>query len=303
MKKLFAVLAAMMVLAMGTTVFAAVSPDDQDGYTEAEKQAVGSIDMEKTAAVDVSGNAIGITVKPVSRTEHLANNATAQEAAEKALSNGEISLELKENQTPKADVLGVVEVKAPDGTQYPVTLTIPVSGVKQGDTVLVLHYVDGKWENLIPTLVANGYVKATFYSFSPIAVVLVEAADSITPPDDDNKSTEDNPDDVTNANNGDSNSSINNSGNITNIDNSQNINVTDNSRNTTINNYNDQADTKSDAAGTGSKNAGSQKAVSNAELTSPKTGQAVPKIKILAAFCAAGILVCGLKVKEAKQIL
>ena len=33
-KQIFAVLAAIMVLAMGTTVFAAASPEDEAGYSE-----------------------------------------------------------------------------------------------------------------------------------------------------------------------------------------------------------------------------------------------------------------------------
>ena len=274
-KQIFAVIAAIMVLTMGTTVFAAASPEDEAGYSEAEKKAVGAIDMGCTQAVDAKGNAIGLTVTPVSDTKYIATNSVAQTTAENALKNGLIKLSLKENQTPKADVLGVVEVKAPEETSYPVTITIPVGGVKAGDTVLLLHYVGNGWESVVPSVVGDGYVKGVFRSFSPVAVVLVEAADS-TPSGSDNVNSDSVKEETTETT----------------------ITVTNkivNTTETTDNYYEEEKDTTV-AGSTAPKSAkGGEKAV-----TSPKTGKPVSMQLYIAAICAAGILVCGYQVKKNK---
>lgn len=273
-KQIFAVLAAIMVLAMGTTVFAAASPEDEAGYSEAEKKAVGAIDMGSTQAVDAKGNTVGLTVTPVSDTKYIATNSFAQTTVENALSNGVLKLSLKENQTPKADVLGVVEVKAPEATSYPVTITIPVGGVKAGDTVLLLHYVGNGWESIVPSEVGDGYVKGVFYSLSPVAVVLVEAADS-TPSEGDHGNSDSVREETTET-----------TVTVTNV-----VNTTE-----TTDNYYDEEKNTTAEDGTVPKGAMSGEKV----VTSPKTGEPVPMLLFIAAICSAGILVCGYQVKKNK---
>lgn len=154
-KKIAGLLAAVMVLAMGTTVFAAPSAE---AGAETEK-AVGSVKTEATA-VTPDGKSVTVTVKAVETTSEV---AAANKAAE-----------------GKGTVLGIVDVTAtiPEGAKS-VDVTFAVDGVKAGDNIVVLHQkADGKWETLPIVKVEDGKVTATFTSFSPVVVVKAKAAAS-----------------------------------------------------------------------------------------------------------------------------
>ncbi len=90
------------------------------------------------------------------------------------------------NKIVTANVLSVVEITAgPDAVKnadgsYTVTLNVP--GVKPGDSVLILHYHMGYWQEIIPTSVGNGTVTAVFKGFSPVAVVKVSVDGGVVSP-------------------------------------------------------------------------------------------------------------------------
>lgn len=177
-RKLSAIVTAVMILSMGAAqVFAAGSPTEDDGYSEAAEEAVGNIQKDGIIAVDSSGERIAVKVTPVGSGSHITDEETAQVAAEEAVEAELVDLAVGENEEIVASVLGVVEVKAEDDAQFPVTLSIPVSNVSFGDAVILLHYVDGAWETIVPSLVGDGYVEAEFWSLSPVAVVLIESVE------------------------------------------------------------------------------------------------------------------------------
>ena len=153
-KKIAGLLAAVMVLAMGTTVFAAPSAE---AGAETEK-AVGSVKTEATA-VTPDGKSVTVTVKAVENTSVLAD---AKKEAE-----------------GKGTVLGIVDVTADLKGAKSVDVTFSVAGVKAGENIVVLHQkADGKWETLPIVKVEDGKVTATFTSFSPVVVVKAKAAAS-----------------------------------------------------------------------------------------------------------------------------
>lgn len=63
--------------------------------------------------------------------------------------------------------------------KFPLTITFTVNGIKAGDKVILLHYVDAAkgWEKL-DTTTGNGTVTATFNSLSPVAFIKVADATS-----------------------------------------------------------------------------------------------------------------------------
>ena len=70
-------------------------------------------------------------------------------------------------------------VKNADGT-YTVTFNVP--GVKAGDSILILHFHMGYWQEIIPVSVGNGTVTAVFKDFSPVAVVKFSADNGVVAP-------------------------------------------------------------------------------------------------------------------------
>lgn len=142
-KKLAGMLAALMVLTMGTTVFAATSPTAED-ISQAESAATS---VTTDSGVSLSKSQITITVY--------------KEATEKA-----------EAITDDAEVLAAFELTAPADATFPMAVTISVSGIKKGDTVKVLHKCGQHgWETLTPSKTSDGSVTVSVHSLSPIAVV------------------------------------------------------------------------------------------------------------------------------------
>ena len=139
-KKLVAMLAALTVLACGTTVLAAPSVSAPD------------VLLDKVTSVTAS-NGVVVTLNEVGT----AVVEKAEEAAEKV--------------TKDSEVLALVDVNVPAGTKFPITLTFEVEGVKAGDNIYILHFENGKWETIKPSKVEDGKVTATFKSLSPVAIV------------------------------------------------------------------------------------------------------------------------------------
>ena len=198
--------AAVLVVSMGTTVFAASSPtagqvsavkpsttqNVQVEKVEVKDSSVYASNTKATGVVKdattgdvvdanvtvnkVSNDTVATTAKEIEtqlkNVEQLAANTANSDALKAAAkdSNKRIVTEIKT----------VVNIKAGDGVVVteanPITLTISAD-VKVGDSVVILHWNGSAWETIKPSEVRDGEVVATFTSLSPVAVVKLSAAD------------------------------------------------------------------------------------------------------------------------------
>lgn len=190
-KKLISVLAAVMVLTMGTTVFAATSPTTKS-VSKVEVNAAQTVVVKPTETQTPESYVSGISTISTgagnaSVTAVTANELEAAKAEIQSQMNDVAKLAdtigasaLKESATDSSKQITPVvrfaaDVTAPAGVtvsaQNPITLDIPVAGIADGANVAVLHWNGTSWEVIKPDSVANGVVKATFTSLSPIFVV------------------------------------------------------------------------------------------------------------------------------------
>lgn len=315
-KKLAAILAGLLVLTMGTTVFAqtdgSASVDSKAQEAEKYKQNISSIEIS-------SGT---VSVKA-------ADPKVMDEAKAEAAKAGAV-----DNVLAMADVHPSVE-DASSG----LTVKFYISGVSKGDNVYALHQkADGTWE-VCNTVVGNGYVKVTLYSFSTIAIVKYDDGAVVTPTQqinskddtDDgnttnnttntttNNTTNTTTGDTTNTttntttgdtgntnstttnttgdtnNNGGSTSTTNNNpvdNSVGNTTNSTTYNTTNNTTNNTIGNaaVSDNNGAAADGAAVTRTSAGS-----SGVATSPKTGSGIPAIPVIALLALMSIAVCTKK--------
>lgn len=222
-RKLAGLLTALMVLAMGTTAFAAGSPSPDRNNNS------GTTSTPPSASQDTAiGNATNTKITQVS--EAVADSAKRVASVV----------------SPDAQVMAVVDV-AYDGVipAGGVQISFSLAGVQAGDNYVLLHQLpDGRWEVIRPDSIENGVIKATFTSLSPVAFVKIASSQNVPAPG---------TNDVNNGANG-----------------------TTNKPGTTTSTSNTAA---------------------KAVAASPKTGAALPVLPVLAMICAAGIVVCGRKVK------
>ena len=310
MKKVVAsMLAMLLVLSMGTTVFAAKSPDSQAALEELAKQ--WDSNVSDVSAYNSNNNIVSVTrTKPTTDQVSKANSAAKQASKD-------------------AEVLGMTDLSVGKNvnTSKGIRLTFSVPGVKSTDKVYVLHQLStGEWETLKPTSISDGQVTVTLYSFSPVAIVRYPSNVNVPVSAPTKNQTENNTNNSESNNNshnttGDSqnnsqtfNPNNNNSQTNNNNNNQTNNNQVDVKQNVTVNypdkngNYDDgyndgYSDGKSDAksAGktssytTGTNGGSANGAVAAVGMTSPKTGASVPALPILAVAVVAGIIVCGRK--------
>ena len=199
-KKLISVLAAVMILSFGTTVFAANSPvasNVAESVTEnAEQKAEVSGDVatkapadyvkDTTVTTDAAAGYIDITALDQATVSNAA--AVTKEQLKDVINVAENYIggtkgdALEAEATDASKKLSAEIVTAVNATpvnmevsaQNPVTLTFKVAGVKATDYIMVLHNKNGVWEN-IPCTVGDGTVTATFTSLSPVVIVRFSA--------------------------------------------------------------------------------------------------------------------------------
>ena len=191
------------------------------------------------------------------------------------------------------------------------TVKFYISGVSKGDNVYALHQkADGTWE-VCNTVVGNGYVKVTLYSFSTIAIVkyddgaVVTPTQQINPKDDTDDGNTTNNTTNTNStttnttgdtnNNGGSTSTTNNNpvdNSVGNTTNSTTYNTTNNTTNNTIGNA---AASDNNGAAAGGAAVTRTSAGSSGVATSPKTGSGIPAIPVIALLALMSIAVCTKK--------
>ena len=147
--------AAVMVLGMGMTVFAAGSSTASDTReTPVFQSAVQSLSAATIAAFPEVTAVEGATVTAVSPDVA----AAAVSEAGKVYGNNTF-------------IATLVDINVP-GATFPYTFTIYNPNVWAGQKVTILHYVDEKWERITPGKVADNAVTLTTNSFSPFAVVI-----------------------------------------------------------------------------------------------------------------------------------
>lgn len=303
-KKLAAILAGLLVLTMGTTVFAQTdgSPSVDSKAQEAEKY------KQNISSIEISSGTVSVKA---------ADPKVMDEAKAEAAKAGTV-----DNVLAMADVHPSVE-DASSG----LTVKFYISGVSKGDNVYALHQkADGTWE-VCNTVVGNGYVKVTLYSFSTIAIVkyddgaVVTPTQQINPKDDtDNGNTTNNTTNTTTNNttntttgdtgntnstttnttgdtnnNGGSTSTTNNNpvdNSVGNTTNSTTYNTTNNTTNNTIGNA---AASDNNGATAGGAAVTRTSAGSSGVATSPKTGSGIPAIPVIALLALMSIAVCTKK--------
>lgn len=305
-KKIFAgVLTAMMlVLTMGTTVFAAPSPDS-DVVLQQKTDEINKATSVDSNAVNSNNEIIKVTATAVTKDQYSAANTVAK------------------GQDSGATVVAMKNISVPEGTNAKkgIKVTIRANGIKSGDNVYVLHQLSsGAWQTLKPDSIANGSVTVTLYSFSPVAVVKyssgVTPAVTGDPSKDENSGTDsdkvnNNENSNTNSNstgsqnnsqsnpqtntNNQSNSQTNNQNNPVNVNQNVTVKYPDSNKDENYDKgYNDgYADGASSVKGSsaGDKNSASY-------VTAPKTGAALPVLPIVAVFAFAGTVVCHRKTRS-----
>lgn len=138
------VVALTMVLALSSVALAVPSP-------------IGS------NVIETSGNVEKVEVKTISEVALTELSAAA---------NDYIASQFGSNYV--ADTLLAMDLVVTRTDNNPVTLSLNVSGVKVGDIILVIHEKEDGSKEVIPAQVlANGVIKFTLTSFSPISIVKV----------------------------------------------------------------------------------------------------------------------------------
>lgn len=140
-----------------------------------------NVDYYLTTAVYYGAHKHGVTeqtvVAGVHRTEMLLRDV---EALGSSMGNFEIASAARNPfKYVTADVLTVIDLtpdqgKGPDGKNE---ATIGVSTVSPTDKILVLHYTNAGWENIMPSYVGDERVSFKSDSMSPFVVVRINVTD------------------------------------------------------------------------------------------------------------------------------
>ena len=309
-KMLMGVLAMLLVLTMGTTVFASPSPNPDTGLDRKAQEWHNNV---KQAIVKGKNNTIyNVTKEKVSAKEVTSVNEVVNSISTSGKVLAMTDLSVKNVDTSK----GVT-----------VTISVDPTLISSGYNAYLLHrYGDGQWEVIKPSSISNGQVTFTVYSLSPVAVaefpsnVSVPVSDpSKNQPANNNTNNNTNSSESSNSTNShntsgpsQSNSNSSNSSNSNNQSNSQtnnqnnpvnvNQNVTvkypdfdteDNYDNGYSDGYQDGRNSVKGASATNGKVASG--VTTSAGILSPKTGASLPALPIVAVFALAGIVVCGKK--------
>jgi hypothetical protein len=314
MKKLFAgmVVSIMLIGMMGTTVFAAKSPNSA--------AAVQSATDKATAA----SNAANISSKNIAVYDSNHNNVTVTPTVVDPVTWAEGTNAATSKFGSDATVIAATELgtKTVNGT---VTVRLNVSDklstVRSTDVVHVLHLENGAWVDIATLsgkdLKANGYIILSMSSFSPIMVVCVPAT-AASQKDDTQNSTQDSTQNSTEAGSqNDQNTSSGsaedytqgyNDGYEAGVNSVSNISSGSSSSSSKTGNASKSKTSKSSSSSGNSSKTGSKTVTRtiyrtgntttspvNTSTTSPKTGASLPALPFVAVFAFAGLLVCNKK--------
>lgn len=173
-KKLMALVSAVVLAAATvTTAFAAPSVT------------VSGVVSGIQSATDKNGNEVGIRIENVSETNFTAEETTAVEEIKSIDKVKEVMEAAGVTFEEGMQVVDIKNVIAPEGTEFPVTITFKVAGVTANSRVAVLHFdtAKGAWE-VVESKAGEGTITATFNSLSPVAFVVDKdtAANGATSP-------------------------------------------------------------------------------------------------------------------------
>lgn len=145
MKKMMSMLAAIvMVLAMTVTAFAAPSP------SEDQKVVSGNVTLADGTKITVDA----ATASDYITLSNASYNATAPEGY---------------------SILSSTDVTLADGVSS-MDVVLSVQGVKKGEKVVVMQYVDGEWVTLTGVAVADNQVQVTITKSGTLAVCVASAS-------------------------------------------------------------------------------------------------------------------------------
>ena len=310
-KMLMGVLAMLLVLTMGTTVFASPSPNPDTGLDRKAQEWNNKV--EHVAATGANNQLYNVTKKRVDASKVNSVN------------------EVIKTVSSQAEVIGMSDLSVDKGVDtskgIKVTLSIDPKSIINGYSVYVVHqYGEGKCETVKPS--SDGKVTVTLYSLSPVAIVQYpnnvsvpisdpskNKPDSTNNTNNNTNSTENSNSNTTNSNNtsgpSQSNSNSSNSSNSNNQSNSQTnnqnnpvnvkqnvtVNYPDRDSDSYDNGYGDgYSDGRNSVKGTSASNGrAASGGTTSAGVLSPKTGASLPALPIVAVFALAGIAVCGKK--------
>lgn len=168
MKKLVAVLcAAVMTVGMAVNVFAAPSPSVSGVVTAVE------------SAKDADGNAVDIKIETVSEAEAEQHFTEEEKAAVAEIKESKEKFEaiakeaLGDKFEEGMELVDIRNLYVPEGANvtFPLTITVKVTGVTEASKVAVLHYTNGKWED-VNAVAGNGTITFTVNSLSPFAFIV-----------------------------------------------------------------------------------------------------------------------------------
>ena len=168
MKKLVAVLcAAVMTVGMAVNVFAAPSPSVSGVVTAVE------------SAKDADGNAVDIKMETVSEVEAEQHFTEEEKAAVAKIKESKEKFEaiakeaLGDKFEEGMELVDIRNLYVPEGAKvtFPLTITVKVTGVTEASKVAVLHYTNGKWED-VNAVAGNGTITFTVNSLSPFAFIV-----------------------------------------------------------------------------------------------------------------------------------
>jgi hypothetical protein len=200
MKKIMAVVAALAIMTVGTTAFAAESPSagsttvDPD---ETQEAVVGDV-TKPTESVDemaenTSATAEGLIIDSDPVLDQTVTEAVVE--AKNAISNlSDLATAIEDenlktvasDSTKKvnADVKAVVNLNVVEGTipESGITLTIKNDYIEAGKTYVILHYnsIKNAWEYIKATNVKEHSLDIHVYNLSPVAIVEISVDDIVT---------------------------------------------------------------------------------------------------------------------------
>jgi hypothetical protein len=199
-KKIMAVVAALAIMTVGTTAFAAGSPAANETKVDADPTQAAAVETvaeptatpaEMAKATTAETSVAGLEIDSVAVAKETVSDATV--AATDAISNlsdlaetlGDDTLKAAAKDSTKkvsATVAAVVNLEVTEG-KIPaggVTVTIKNPAIKAGKTYVLLHYTGTAWEKLAATDVKDGALNVKVTSLSPVAIVEVAVADADT---------------------------------------------------------------------------------------------------------------------------
>jgi hypothetical protein len=203
-KKIMAVVAALAIMTVGTTAFAAESPSagETDAGTkdasvaatvtaEAPAETPEQMAKDTTAtATAADGTVLQIVSNAVAKDTPSEATTAAQAAVNKLtdlatlLGSNELATAAKDS-TKKvvAEVKTVVNLDVVNGSiTSPTAIKISHKSIEAGKTYFVLHYTNGAWQQIKATDVQTGSLVITVDSLSPIAIVEVSVEETAKTP-------------------------------------------------------------------------------------------------------------------------